>query len=170
MSNSVVELQSVDLLAALNQNLDQLFFLADRTLAKRQYLALSEGKTVPIMKLGFSDNSEMHCSLALDHSEYVGKLNFSGFRKNLAMMMLGIKERLENELPLNLMNSPTGEILFNIPGIVKGEESTNIMVCGLKQTSGSQAAIKLMYLDPAAYDEALSQAQANQDNDTEQTT
>ncbi len=161
MSNSAVELKSEDLLAALNHNLDHQFFLSDRTTAKQRFSVLKQGDELPIMKLGFSDDSEVHCTLSLDHSEYVGKLNFGGFRKHLAMMMHAIKNRLDNSQPLNVMRDASGQVLFNVPGIVRDEDATNVLVCGLVQTNANEAKINLMFLNPDAYDAALAATQSN---------
>ena len=164
MSNNAVELKSEDFLAALNRNLDLHFFLSDRTQAKQKFSQLKNGEKLPIMKLGFSDQSELECSLVLDHSEYVGKVNFGAFRKHLAMMMHGIKTRLESDAELNVMRDASGQVLFNIPGIVRDEKSTNVLVCGLAQTTASEANINLMFLNPDAYDQALKDSAADQDS------
>jgi hypothetical protein len=162
MTETAVELKSEDLLAALNRNLDVHFFLSDRTLSKQKFQTLKEGNELPLMKLGFSDESEIHCDLCLDYSEYVGKLNFSSFRKNLAMMMHAVRNRLDAGAPLNVMRDSSGQVLFNVPGIVKNGNQTNILVCGMAQTSHDKARINLMFLNPDDYESALSSALSQQ--------
>jgi hypothetical protein len=156
--NGNVDLQAQDLLAALNHNLDQKFFSANRNQAKQLFNQLNDEQAVSIMRLGFSDDTEIHCQLALDKSEHQGNLSFSNFRKHLAMMMLGIKKRLDEKAPLNMMESDNNEFLFNIPGIVQSEETTRILVCGFTQNGPGNATIKLMYLNPEHYAEALDSA------------
>ena len=157
MTDTALELKTEDLLSALNRNLDVHFFLSERTVSKQRFQALKDGELLPIMKLGFSDNSELQCNLHLDHSQYVGKLNFGGFRKNLAMMMHAIRNRLDAGADLNVMRDSSGQVLFNIPGIVKQDDTVNILVCGLAQTNAAEARINLMFLDPEAYQKALSE-------------
>lgn len=168
MSFETASLNPHALLSALNDNLNKRFFVNSRDTAKQLYQALNEGKEIPFMHIGVGasqsdktnrteganddDRGEVFCKLALDASEYVGKLNFSSFRKNLAMMLLAIKARLDNNDELNIMNNGNDELLFNLPGIVRSkQEKTNIMVCGLRQNAPGDATIRLMYLDPEKF-------------------
>ena len=158
MTSGSAQLSPAVLLGAMINNLDHQFFLADRSTAKQAFHKIEDGSQVPFMKLGFSDNTEIQCLMALDSSEFRGKLNFGRFRKNLAMMMHTIKECIEQDAPLNQMHSDTGEVLFNLPGIIHEGDTVNVMVCGLNQVTAGQAIVKLMFLDPDAYQGAIAAA------------
>lgn len=161
MATGNVDLRAQDLLAALNNNLDQKFFSVSRNQAKQLFSQLNKQQSVPIMRLGFSDETELDCVIALDKSEHDGELSFGEFRQDLATMMLSIKDRLDENASLNIMESDNGEFLFNIPGIVDTEHSTRILVCGFTQNSPGKATIKLMYLNPALYAEAIRASKEN---------
>lgn len=161
MATGSAKLEPTILLGALITNLDHHFFTSDRTNAKKKFQSLHTGGSEPLLKLGFSDQSEIQCTLCLDYSEYNGKLNFTKFRNNLAAMMLAIKETLEQKRPLNQMHSETGEILFNIPGIVQSGKDTNVMVCGLQQIAAGKITFKVMFLNSSAYIESIEEARKN---------
>lgn len=154
MSHSEVTIQPDALLSAINANLDRYFFSESRDSAKQLFKVLATGESMPFMKIDMGESGEVYCELRLDSTLHEGKLNFSKFRKALAMMMLGIDERLKAEESLNLMHSQSGEMLFNIPGILKSEDATNILVCGMRQKGPGLAEIQLMYLDSNEYAKA----------------
>lgn len=154
MSQSEVTLDPAKLLHAIVENLNAHFYAANRDASKRVYQLLLEGKNFPFMRIEMGDVGEVLCELALDHSEHVGKINYSQFRKGLAVMMLGIKQRLDAQQSLNIMSSDDGELLFHIPGIHKSSEGVNVIVCGLRQTAPGMALVRLMYLNPESYAEA----------------
>jgi hypothetical protein len=158
MSYQQVSLNPKLLLAAVNENLNRHFYADARDSSKALYKAIYEGTQVPFMRIDTGESGEVYCELCLDSSLYVGKLNFGKFRKALAMMMLGIKARTENDKPLNTLSSDSGEILFNIPGIVNEENQINVMVCSFKQMAPGLSNVKLMYLDPDKYAAAAQQA------------
>ena len=146
------------LLAAANNNLNTLFYVSTRDSAKGTFNTIAKGSPAPFMRIDTDNESEIYCELELDSSLYVGKLNFGKFRKALAVMMLSIKTSIESDKPLNTMSSKSGEILFNIPGIVTEDDQINILVCSFMQYGPGLATIKLMYLDPSKYVDAAQKA------------
>jgi len=151
---SQVNIKSEVVLGAINHNLNTQFFVEPRDIAKASFNLLQKGESMPLMKFEMGDKGEVFCELELDASEHVGKLNFGKFRKVLAMMMIGIQQRLEANESLNPMTSDNGELMFNVPGVLKSEDSTNIMVCSFRQLAPGMASVRLMYLNPTAYAEA----------------
>lgn len=154
MSHSEVTIDSPKLLFAILENLNTQFYATNRDASKRVFQLLVEGKNIPFMRIDMGEAGEVLCELSLDHSEHVGKLNFSSFRKVLAVMMLGIKERLEAEKSLNIMSSESGELMFHIPGIHHSSDGINVIVSGFRQTAPGMAVVRLMYLNPEHYAEA----------------
>lgn len=158
MSNHEVSLNPKSLLSAVLDNLNMHFFSGTRDQAKQFYKVLCDDHPAPFMKIDMGENGEVFCELSLDQSLYVGKLNFGKFRKNLAMMMHAIKERIDQEASLTAMTSNTGEILFNIPGVVKEDNQINIMVCSFRQLGAGLATVRLLFLDPDKYAAAVQSA------------
>ena len=154
MSHEAVDLDPRNLLTALTQNLNHHFYAESRDSAKQLYKKILGGEQVPFMRIQMEGGAEIFCKLSLDISEFVGKINFGRFRQGLAMMMLGITKKLEGDDELNIMSSQSGEVLFNIPGILNSEEGTNVIVAGLQQVAPGQVTIRLMYLNPEGYAEA----------------
>ncbi len=154
MSN--VQLKPELILGAINSNLNLHFFLEPRDIAKTLFNDLADGKSAPFMKFEIGKKAEIHCNLELDASEYVGKLNYGKFRKSVALMMLSIQRMLEdkNDLSKISMTNETGELLFNIPGILHADDQINILVCGFRQQAPGLACASLMYLEPEFYAQA----------------
>ena len=161
MSNHEVSLSPKLLLAAVLNNLNLHFFDSSRDQAKQFYKVLCDESPAPFMKIDTGETGDVFCELSMDQSLYVGKLNYGKFRKSLASMMHAIKNRLEDDTPLNAMSSNTGEILFNIPGIVQEDNQVNIMVCSFRQLGPGLATVRLLYLDPVNYATAVKDANIN---------
>lgn len=152
MHNQEVNLNPVEFLSAVVENCDRLFFGDTREQSKRVFRDIKNGASEPFMLIQLGEAGEIRCDMSLDTSKYVGKLNFSNFRKALAMMLLGINERLKANTDLGIMSSRDGDLLFNIPGIVKTADAVNILVCGMRQNSPGLATVRLMFIDPDSYD------------------
>lgn len=166
MSNQEVSLPPKLLLAAVNQNLDHHFFGESRESAKLMYQAILKGEPSPFMRIDTGEAGEVYCELSLDKTLYVGKLNFGKFKKSLAMMMVGIKERLDAEAPLNALRSQAGDIMFNIPGIVKEPNGQfNVLVTSFRQLAPGLSTVRLMFLDPDQYAAAAQLASEKAAND-----
>jgi len=139
---------------AININLNQQFFVENRDYSKNLFKSLFDGDRQPLMKFEMGESGDVVCHLELDKTEHVGKLNYGKFRKGLAMMMIGIQQRLESQTPFNTLASDAGEILFNVPGILKTEEDVNVLMCSFKQLAPGLSLIKLMYMNPENYAQA----------------
>ena len=155
MSYQQIDLDPRLFLGALLENLNNHFFANTRDDSKRLYVSLTEKTSVPFMHINAAESGEIHCDLALDSSEYVGKLNYGQFRKCLAVMMQSVSSRIEAKQDLNVMNSDNGDILFNVPGIVQSDSQLNVLVSGVSQTGPGKVVIRLMFLDPSLYVAAL---------------
>ena len=157
MSFDEINLEPSKLLASVNEHLNLCFFACPRAEAKQLYQLLVDGGSEPFLHIQAGSKGEVVLELQLDHSEHIGKLSFSQFRKALAMMMLAIKHRVDENLNLNPLYSETGQILFNVPGVLESGETTNVMVCGLDQLGAGRAALRLMYLNPTQYIQAAAE-------------
>ncbi len=159
MTNQSVSLNPNQLLEAFIQNLNSLFFAVARDDSKRQFQLIHDGERVPLMRIDMQEAGEIHCELGLDRSEYQGKLNFAKFRKSTASMLSVISKRLENQERVQHLSSEQGEMLFNLPGITDDEkDGINVMACSIKPLAPGLMLLKLMYMEPKQYQDALKQA------------
>ena len=155
MNNTSVNLDPSQLLTAISLNLDSQFYAAKRDHSKRLYSDIADGRAVPFIQLNTKRSGDINCKLQLDATQYTGKLSFSKFRKAMAVMLLGIKTRIEEKQSLNMLTSEHGDIMFNIPGIIQNKDGTNVMVCGLRQAGPGAMTVRLMFLDPVRYQEEV---------------
>ena len=151
---SQVSLKPEMVMNAININLNQQFFVESRDYSKNLFKSLSNGDRHPLMKFEMGESGDVICHLELDKTEYVGKINYGKFRKGLAMMMISIQRRLESQTPFNTLASDAGEILFNVPGILKTDEEVNVLMCSFKQLAPGLSLVKLMYMNPENYAQA----------------
>jgi len=151
MSYKSINLDPSKLLTAISLNLDSQFYGASRDQSKRLYSDIAKGGQMPFIQLKTQDSGDINCHLQLDASQYTGKLSFSKFRKAMAVMLFEIRKRLEADQPLNILSSDHGDIMFNIPGILQNKDGINIMVCGTRQVEPGLMTVRLMFLDPIAY-------------------
>jgi len=161
MNYEQVSLNPKLLLAAMNQSLDKQFYQQPRDASKQLFKKLNDGEITSFMRIDTGEAGEVMCDLSLDKTLYVGKLSFGKFRRALAMMMHAIKARLEVDEKLNALRSKDGEIMFNVPGIIKEGEQFNVMVCSFKSLGPGLASVRLMYLDPDKYAASVQQANAS---------
>ena len=158
MSNEEVKLDPKALLTAMHNNLNTQFFSDSRNDAKQLYKAIADGKQVPFMRIATQEHGEIVCHLNLDHTQYIGKLNFGNFRKALALLLKRVAEKLSDDENLNMLNSEQGDTLFNIPGIIESEKNVyNVLISGLRQHAAGQMTIRLLFLDPSQYAAAADQ-------------
>lgn len=146
-----MNIKESDLMSAVNAGLNACFYDASREVSKQIFNEINSGKQVQFMKMSATNGNEIHCDISLDASQYDGKLNFSKFRRGLAVMMMAIAQRIDAGESLNMLSSETGDIMFNVPGIVKSGDVINIVVAGFRQTDPGKGLVRLMYLEPNNY-------------------
>ena len=160
MSNEEVNLDPKALLTAMHNNLNTQFFSDSRDDAKQLFNAIADGKQVPFMRINTESHGEIICHLNLDHSQYIGKLNFGNFRKALALLLKRVAEKISGNEDLNVLNSEHGDTIFNVPGIIESENNVfNVLVSGLRQHAAGQMSIRLIFLDPTQYADAAAQVE-----------
>lgn len=152
MSQNAINVKPETILAAVHQHVSALFFSSTKTDAKQAYNDLRSGKHLPLLEISSGDLGSVVGVLALDCSEFVGKLNFSTFRDALASHLNRIAEKLKNEEDLNILSSEeTGSMLFHIPGLVHVDDQSNVLVTAIEQSKAGELIIKLMFIDPDNY-------------------
>ena len=153
MNYASIDLQPAELLTAMINQINKRFFESPKDEAKQLYRELADGAELPFMEITASDQGEVLVKLALDHSKFVGKLNFSRFRDALLSHLQRIAGKINNEEGLNVFTSQeTGDIIFNIPGAVEVDGTRNILVTGVEQRVAGTMILRLMFLDPNSFE------------------
>ena len=136
-------------MTAVYNNLNKRFFEATRNDAKQLYMAVRDGRGIPFMAIVIPDKGDINCSLALDQSQFVGKLNFTFFRRALASHLQRIAEKLGAHEDVNMYtNEANGDKIFNLPGLVETNNAVNILVTCIEQREAGSMTIRLTFLDP----------------------
>ena len=164
MRNDSVNLQTAELLTAIANNLNKRFFEVPKNKAKQQYQALTRGEEVPFMAINVPGQGDISCSLALDYSQFVGRLSLSRFRDALASHLHRIAGTLGSNEDLNTYTAEeSSDIIFNIPGFVQAGDTLNILVTGVEQLRAGKIIIRLMFLDPALLGSATQNLTSSRD-------
>jgi hypothetical protein len=106
MAGTQTHMLPTDKFLTLSVNLlHKVFLEATRTEAKNLYRELSEGKPVPLTRVRMEDGSEVRFEVALDHSEYRGRLNFGAFRAGVTLLVANIADALREEKPVRTFHA-----------------------------------------------------------------
>lgn len=137
------------LLIAMNL-LHREFLAAPRTNAKNLFKQILDGRSAQITNVQMEDNSRVNFSLALDYSEYQGRLNYGAFRAGLATLLGNISQALQEGRDVAVFNPEQRpeSMLFGITGLTVEHEKPRVLVLGADVGSGGPAVtLRLMYLD-----------------------
>ena len=152
MSNVSIELDTATFLTVIYNNYKRLFLDSSEIQAEEDYRTLMDDQTVPIIEISAPDQGEVTCDLALDHSQFLGTLNFSRFRNVLIAHLSQIADTLKSEGELNVLtNEDTGDIVYYVPGIVEEDGTINVLVTGVEQRTAGELTVRLMFLDPQQF-------------------
>ncbi len=134
--------------------LHKAFIEAARTDAKNLYRSLAEGGRIRLSHVQMEDKSTLAVNLALDHSEYCGKLNFGAFRASLTALIGNVGQTLQAEKDYQVFSgeSDAGEMIFGITAVTVEDEQPNVLVLGTRSDADDASVmLRLMYLDPAQF-------------------
>lgn len=130
------------------------FIDAARTDAKNLYKQIHAGQTTHITTVQMEDNSTVKFGLAMDHSEYQGKLNYGAFRAGLGTLLANISKVLQEGTEVQVFNPEQRpeSMLFGVTGVTVEDNKPNVMVLGADVGGRSPAVIlKLVYLDHSQF-------------------
>lgn len=132
------------------------FIAGGRTEAKQLYRRLLEGDTTHITTVEMEDRSRVPYGLAMDCSEFEGKLNYGAFRASLVTLLGNISRVLEEGREVTVFNRDQrpDSLLFGITGVTMEQDKPNVLVLGADVGGRKPAVIlRLMYLDPRQFQE-----------------
>lgn len=131
-----------------------------RTSAKRLFRELEKGSAVPLATIEMEDKSHARFTLALEYSEFCGRLNFGAFQASVKTLLSNIAKTVQEKGELRVFNAQeeTGAMIFGITGVTIESEQPNVMVLAAQPGQDSEiTTLQLMYLDPTQF---TAQAQA----------
>jgi|TARA_R100000005_G_scaffold77213_1_gene44426 hypothetical protein len=132
-----------------------------RTEAKNVFRDLATGRSVHLTNVVMEDKSQVRFDVALDHSEFRGKLNFGAFRSSLAMLVAQLSDALRAGKDIKVFseqNNPDN-VVFGLSAATEEEGEVNVMVLGADSNAArGSIELRLQYLDPAQF---AQESQAN---------
>lgn len=125
-----------------------------RTEAKNVFRDMAAGRSVHLTNVQMEDRSQVRFDVALDHTEFRGKLNFGAFRSSLAMLVAQLSDALRAGKDIKVFseqNNPDN-VVFGLTAATEDEGEVNVLVLGADSsaTRGS-IELRLQYLDPAQF-------------------
>ena len=132
--------------------LHKVFVDSSRDEAKRLFLKVKGGDTAHLVRIKMEDDSELDMKLSLDHSEFLGKLNYAAFKNVLQAMLARIAQQVQGGGELDVFtDEETGSILFNLPGMMQDGEHLNMLVLGADLAEQGAVTLKLQFLDVSQF-------------------
>lgn len=125
-----------------------------RTEAKNVFRDMAAGRSVHLTNVQMEDRSQVRFDVALDHSEFRGKLNFGAFRASLVLLVAQLSEALRAGKDVRVFtdrNNPDN-VIFGLSAPTDDDGEVNVMVLGVdsSETRGT-IELRLQYLDPAQF-------------------
>jgi hypothetical protein len=149
-SNSTQSIPQDKFLTMAANLLYKAFLDSSRTHAKNIYKELVAGKLIPLTTVQMEDKSTVRFSVALDHSEYQGSLNFGAFRSSLTLLISSLGESLgkEDEITVFSAHQDPNAMIFGVTAVTREEKQPNVMVLGADMSADNPTVtLKLMYID-----------------------
>ena len=141
------------LLIAVNL-LHRQFVAATRTQAKQVYREIETGRVIGMTTVKMEDESTVRFSVALDHSEFQGHLNFGAFKVSVSTLLGNLAKALQEKKDVTVFNREGGgnSVLFGITGVTVERDLPNVMVLGTDVSEQPGAVtLRLMYLNPTQF-------------------
>ena len=130
--------------------LHRAFVDSTRTKAKSIFREIAAGKIVPLTSVEMEDKSTVRFDITLDHSEYLGSINFGAFRSSVAVLIASLGENLKKEEQIKVFTEQDNPnaMIFGVTAVTQESKEPNIMVLGANMASGNPSVLlKLMYIN-----------------------
>jgi len=121
-----------------------------RTAAKNAYKELSRGQRLLLATVKMEDQSTVRFEVSMDHSEFVGKLNFTVFRNSVALLVSNLGQALNEggEIQVFTQEDDESAMIFGVTAVIQDGNNANVMVLGSQARDGQAAVVlRLMYID-----------------------
>jgi len=125
-----------------------------RTQAKNVFKELGKGQVFHLTTVEMEDKSTVRFDVALDHSEFRGKINFSAFRSSLGLLVANLAQSLKDEKDITVFSSENDAnvMIFGVTAVTQEADNTNVMVLGADSGDGQPSVLlRLMYIDHSQF-------------------
>lgn len=137
--------------AAINL-LHAAFIGTSRAQAKRRFARIHGGALLDLARLRLDERTELHFRVALDWSEFRGRIGFTPFRKALAQLLARLAERVRLRGDIAVYSEEaSGAMLFYVPAVTEDEGRTNVLMLGLDTPEPGSVTLRLQFLDPQQF-------------------
>ena len=133
--------------------LHKAFFENERAAAKSLYRSVSSGEVRQLTRVKMEDGETADFVLALDASEYVGKLPFSAFRNSLNALLQNLIVALKDDKKVKSFEEESSTTtLFGVFGVTKFNGEALVLALSADMNRPNLGTIlKLMYLEPTQF-------------------
>lgn len=134
---------------------------ANRTEAKKTFRDLEEGKTVALTQLQMEDKSLVRFDLALNASQYQGRLNFGNFKLGLTLLIANAIEALKEPEKIRTYRNERdpNSVLFGVTAATAEDGKPSVLVLGAdSRSSEASVLLQLSYIDYQQFEDALKTA------------
>jgi len=115
---------------------------------------MAAGRSVHLTNVQMEDRSQVRFDVALDHSEFRGKLNFGAFRASLVLLVAQLSDALRAGKDIKVFsdqNNPDN-VVFGLTAPTEEDGEVNVMVLGAdSNATRGFIELRLQYLDPAQF-------------------
>jgi len=125
-----------------------------RTEAKNVFRDMAAGKVVHLTTVQMEDRAQVRFDIALDHTQFCGKLNFGAFRASLAVLVAQLSDALRAGKDIKVFSDQGNpdNIIFGLSAHTEVDGDVNIMVLGVDfSPARGSVELRLQYLDPAQF-------------------
>ncbi len=133
-----------------------------RTQAKNVFKEMTAGRVINLATVKMEDQSTVRFTVNLDYSEYKGKLNFSGFRSSLTLLISNLGRALNDNREITMFSAENDEnsTIFGVTAVTQDDKTPNTMVLGANTAEGRPTVmLRLMYIDNSQFVDQQSQGE-----------
>ncbi len=152
--NPQIDINIVQILNVAVSILQSGFLTGPRAQARKEFKKLKQGKSIKLATLNIGQLKDAPFKLRLDYSEYKGPgFGFDSFIAALESMLRHTESALKDKKDLNmLINQKQSEVvLAAVPGIVRREQQSNVMMMNFSFIQAPDIILKLMFVDPGQF-------------------
>ena len=153
--NPQIDINIVQILNVAVSILQSGFITGPRAQARQEFKKLKQGKSIKLATLNIGQLKDAPFKLHLDYSEYKGPgFGFDSFIAALESMLRHTESALKEKKDLNmLINQKQSEVvLAAVPGIVRREQQSNVMMMNFSFIQAPDVILKFMFVDPDQFD------------------
>ncbi len=152
--NPEIDINIVQILNAAASILQTEFLTGSRAHARQDFKKLKQGKSIEVATLNIGQLKDAPFKLQLDYSEYKGPgFGFDSFIAALESMLRHTEIALKEKKDLNMLSDQKQRevVLAAVPGIIRREQQSNVMMMNFSFIQIPDVILKLMFVDPGQF-------------------